>query len=491
MDSAFEYLFMRRPSIDYISPAICEAAFSSSSGPTIVLNDITGLTSITGLVLGTPGHPHRLAWNRYPGVLCYSVYKLVDELDPNGDYQLIAECISDNFYDPDEPGTYKITAITPDGETPFGEPFSVVFAEEPPEDEVTIEALGLDNVYDFSDDAGVAAGDLGGFAAFWKDGSITTPTIPGNTFGYCNAVSPDGVWITGQIDDGVNSGDVVSYNTSTNTLRDLGFDFYTGLDVNTSGLIALASGPRLIDAITGALVSDCAPSAPGDATVIDSNNPTQPVLNDANQVTFTGITLSKAYRWTGGVAVDIRPPDWFGYVSPNSATHIINELGHCVHTYTQITSGFGEHGTFFYDGASSASIGNFGAGTVHAWAMSPNDDWVAGHAFSAGVQKAFRWHPDVPIELLPELSGALPTDTGAATDVNDDGWIVGFMQVSGVYKAFVYRDGVTEDLAALIPAGNPEWTSLESAVFINNQKQVIGRGTKDGIPNTWFIMQLT
>lgn len=128
MDSALEYLFMRRPSIDYVSPAICEAAFSSSSGPVIVLNAFDRLPSISGIVFGSTGHPHRLAWNRYPGALCYSVYKLVDELDPNGAYQLIAECISDEFIDLDEGGTYKITAITPDGETPFGAPVVVVIA---------------------------------------------------------------------------------------------------------------------------------------------------------------------------------------------------------------------------------------------------------------------------------------------------------------------------------------------------------------------------
>lgn len=488
MDSAFEYLFMRRPSIDYISPAICEAAFSSSSGPTIVLNDITGLGSITGLVLGTAGHPHRLAWNRYPGVLCYSVYKLVDELDPNGDYQLIAECISDNFYDPDEPGTYKITAITPDGETPFGEPFLVVFEEEP-EDESTIQALGLDNVYDVADDASVVAGDLGGFAAFYRNGSVVTSSLPGNTFGFWNAVSPNGRWLTGDIDNGSNDR-VVSYDTSTNTLRDLGFPNLAGIDVNSSGLIFIG-GLRLIDAITGAIVSDMALSAPGDALVFDSNNPSHPILNNAGQTTFTGVSLSKAYRWQSGFATDIRPADWFGYTTPNQATHIINELGHCAHKYTQITSAFGNHGTFFYDGAVSVPIGNFGTGSVDVVAIGPNTDWVVGSAFSAGVQKAFRWHPDVPIELLPELPDMLVTDTSIALDVNDDGWIVGQMNISGVGTGFLYRNGVTVPISTLIPeASAEEWTSLETAEFINNQRQIVGRGTKDGVPNTLYILQL-
>jgi hypothetical protein len=129
--SVLDVLFLRRPVIEYVSPAICEVDFSSSGGPVIVLDPISRLLGPTGLVLGADGHTHRLAWNNYPGALCYSVYKLVDELDPFGPYQLIAECITDNFIDLDDPGHYRITVITPDGESPFSDPYDVVFPSPP------------------------------------------------------------------------------------------------------------------------------------------------------------------------------------------------------------------------------------------------------------------------------------------------------------------------------------------------------------------------
>jgi hypothetical protein len=132
MTSTLEVLFLRRPAIDYISPAICEADFSSSAHPVIVLDPFSRLFAPSGFALGGDGSIHTFVWNRYPGVLCYSVYKLIDELDPNGAYQLIAECITDNFYDTDIPGTYRITAITSDGETPFSDPLLLPNPTPPP-----------------------------------------------------------------------------------------------------------------------------------------------------------------------------------------------------------------------------------------------------------------------------------------------------------------------------------------------------------------------
>jgi hypothetical protein len=118
MNSVYEYLFLRRPKIEYVCPALCEFPFSSSGTPIIVLEDIHKKHGPTGLILGGTGNT-RLSWDAYPGALCYTVYKAVDELDPFGPYQIVAECISDNFIDLDNfgDGVYRITAITLDGET--------------------------------------------------------------------------------------------------------------------------------------------------------------------------------------------------------------------------------------------------------------------------------------------------------------------------------------------------------------------------------------
>lgn len=136
MNSVFEFLFARRPRFNYAAPSICEVNFSASSLPHIHLNPIEPLASPTGLEFGGGGHSRfRLTWNRYPGALCYNVYKAVDELDPFGAYTLIAECISDNFIDVDDfgPGCYRITSVTPEGESPFSDPECIANETLPPD----------------------------------------------------------------------------------------------------------------------------------------------------------------------------------------------------------------------------------------------------------------------------------------------------------------------------------------------------------------------
>jgi hypothetical protein len=125
MNQAFEYLFLRRPRIDYISPPICEALFSSSGGPVIVLNPLTPQSFPTGLILGGVGN-FTLSWDAYPGALCYSIYK-ADTANPFGSYTIVAECIPNPPIDltPFGPGHYRVSAITPNGETPLSDPIQV------------------------------------------------------------------------------------------------------------------------------------------------------------------------------------------------------------------------------------------------------------------------------------------------------------------------------------------------------------------------------
>lgn len=112
MKSAIDILFLRRPPLDYVCPPVCEVEFSSSASPVIVLDDIDRLRAPSGLILGGEGGV-RLSWDAYPGALCYSLYRADD---PLGEFVLVAECIPDTFYIL-SPGYYRVTAITPDGET--------------------------------------------------------------------------------------------------------------------------------------------------------------------------------------------------------------------------------------------------------------------------------------------------------------------------------------------------------------------------------------
>jgi hypothetical protein len=121
-----QYFFQRVPRLDYVSPPICEVEFSSSATPTIVLNPHARKLGPTGLEYFVQDGRIFLRWNNYPGAICFSIYKAVDELDPFGDFHLVAECVQSPFdIDSFGPGLFRVTAITLEGETAFSEPISV------------------------------------------------------------------------------------------------------------------------------------------------------------------------------------------------------------------------------------------------------------------------------------------------------------------------------------------------------------------------------
>lgn len=133
MKTSLDVLFLRRPVLNYVSPPICDVLFSSSSGPVIVLNALGHLTGVTGGIAGGSGR-FRLSWNNYPGALCYSVYQAVDPAHPDtSEYVIVAECINDTFFEPGTSGCFRISAITPDGETPLSDPICSSNTFGPPE----------------------------------------------------------------------------------------------------------------------------------------------------------------------------------------------------------------------------------------------------------------------------------------------------------------------------------------------------------------------
>jgi len=112
----FEYLFMRRMKFDYISPPICEALFSSTGEPTILLETFER-DKVMGLELDNTSGVH-LKWTAFPGALCYSVYQADTDAGP---WVLVAECVEE-FEIPDEEDCYIVTAITPEGESDISDP---------------------------------------------------------------------------------------------------------------------------------------------------------------------------------------------------------------------------------------------------------------------------------------------------------------------------------------------------------------------------------
>lgn len=130
MNSVFEYLCLRKPRLDYISPPIC-CDFSGSGFPVIVLDPFGRLVAPTGLILGGDGNL-TLSWDPYFGALCFNIYQAVDENNPDGEYVIIAECVEGNSFQLPEPGSYRVSVITPEGESELSPPITATGGVGPP-----------------------------------------------------------------------------------------------------------------------------------------------------------------------------------------------------------------------------------------------------------------------------------------------------------------------------------------------------------------------
>lgn len=113
----------RHPILNYTSPPVCEVLFSGSGFPVIVLGDFSNLAAPGGVRFGGIGR-FRLSWNRYINALCYNIYRAETD-DPNAPLLLVYECFDDTSI-PLGPGCYRVSAITPDGETQLS-PFVCYF----------------------------------------------------------------------------------------------------------------------------------------------------------------------------------------------------------------------------------------------------------------------------------------------------------------------------------------------------------------------------
>lgn len=115
-----DFLLLRRPRLDYISPPICEVFFSST-GVVIELEPFASST-ITGLALGGTGGGN-LIWDVFPEAVCYNIYK---ESGTPEIYDLVLECVpGPDIPFPNPPGCYKVSAITSSGETDLSDPFCI------------------------------------------------------------------------------------------------------------------------------------------------------------------------------------------------------------------------------------------------------------------------------------------------------------------------------------------------------------------------------
>lgn len=129
MNSILDTLFLRKPRIEYVSPPVCEAQFSSSGSPIIVIPDIAKLTGPTGGKSGGRGN-FFLSWSYFPTQICFSIYVAADPANPNSPYNLVSECIPSGYISLCTAGWYRISAILSNGqETAKSSPIQITSRE--------------------------------------------------------------------------------------------------------------------------------------------------------------------------------------------------------------------------------------------------------------------------------------------------------------------------------------------------------------------------
>jgi uncharacterized membrane protein len=157
----------------------------------------------------------------------------------------------------------------------------------------------------------------------------------------------------------------------------------------------------------------------------------------------------------------------------------INESGQVI--------GKSNQGAFIY---SAGTMRPFGDASTVASSINNHGD-VVGVYWNDFVYRAFIYSEGVFAEIADDYSSQYSN----ALDINDQGQIVGFMQLPPdrscrscgdywVAHAFVYRNGTLTDLNSLIPGQG--W-HLQYATAINNNGQIVGKGYHHGQERAFLL----
>lgn len=552
MNSVFEYLCLRKPRLDYVSPPIC-CDFSGSGFPVIVLDPFGRLVAPTGLILSGDGNL-TLSWDPYFGALCFNIYQAVDENNLDGEYVIIAECVEGNSFQLPEPGGYRVSGITVDGETELSTPIRATGGGggcTP-----TIFPVGLNPISSFH-------------AALARNSGIVVGSFGGTRPGY----SSNG--ITKDIRTTVNSSPTQA-SQSGNTVTASAPFFSPGDEGKV--IIFSTSEQAQITSVTSNLQVEVNPSQTVAITTFElRGNTLGGVLGIAELANSAGVLAGTEQAFNGTLSAF-----WL-----NTATNEIRNLG-AVRVPFDInasndllideTGGSG-HRALIYDAGSQTftDLGIFEVGSQTTPAAF-NDSQVA--AVNCRIALPFthdiacRWAAGVltsvhPVEAGDERSDAIainssgvitgsyqpsnvadpfqgfvnfggvstdignfggevvPTDIndsntvigiaeagsefipffwtsggglqgipllagrqgGEANSINSEGWVVGSMYGAGNDVAFIYRNGVSTPLINLVPAGSG-WTQLTSAVRVNNNKQITGFGFHSSLGFSGYLLTL-
>ncbi|WP_298232412.1 PEP-CTERM sorting domain-containing protein [uncultured Azohydromonas sp.] len=177
----------------------------------------------------------------------------------------------------------------------------------------------------------------------------------------------------------------------------------------------------------------------------------------------------------------------------SSAGVSVNDHG-IVLGYAQYSN---DYYAFTYDGTTVTRLETLpgGGNGFEPFAIN-NSNQIIGQDFFEGVGYKAYLRNGAAVTELGSLGGG---DTGAY-GLNDRGVVVGASRTStGEFHAYVYQDGVLNDLNDLLLPGAAKRWELSDAFDINDRGQIVGSGTINGVrrayiatpvpePGTWALL---
>lgn len=274
---------------------------------------------------------------------------------------------------------------------------------------------------------GQVVGDSAGRAFLWQNGTMSNlGTLPGGTFSTASGLND-----LGQVVGRSNRPD------ANGSFENRGFLFSVNAGGNVTSRVEIGteSGTRS-----------------------EAND-----INNSGVVVGAGLYFAiRGFSWAGGSIATVDNDACFAC---NTIFTAISDTGNIV----------GNADAFIY----APGAGKRYMGGLNSRVFDVNDSGQATGSYTApsGFTDAFVWSKAtglVPIDPLP--FGSVNTGEG----INSGGEIVGWSMhvLTGVHRAFLYRNGSTVDLNTLLPPSSG-W-DLRDALDINDSGQIVGVGAYQG-----------